>query len=284
MAGQSPLGRDQLLRVGWRKRSLPIRAHDDFRVTPSEHAYLAEVAWSSAAAESATEILRDSPTKRDYFFAVMLPYYFGLAAYFAVSLGGYLALSISQPRYYMVLFFLVVMPLSLSTLLFTFLRRSRVDELVHRGEALVMASFLGVMQLAETAIGNLNVAARRQLVREIHCASDLFFRAFMGGAGGKRADRKKCRQLAKSGSDALRSYATIAASFGPGGISRIRADFSRALLRVGSKHWVEVGALNPTATPEGRWRSLLSKILSKKAVIGSVVPLLVAVLKLVSPN
>jgi hypothetical protein len=245
---------------------------DDFSITPANRSYLEGVAWSSAAVNTVAELTSQVPSRADYHRAVNLPHVLGVCAYFVLALGGYAICKWLLPGYLALLaIVLLVLPLSISALLISLIRQSRVDALTRRDEALVINRLLRVLELAELIKNDSTAETRRQLVREIHTSADLFYRRLGFVSWGVReSDRKLRKSLARAGTAALRSYAPIATAGGPEDIPRISVDFARAILRVGSGNWAEVKDLNPAASNKLTFTRFLPILRHTREVLASI--------------
>lgn len=277
--------RRQLLGLGWWKSAVPVRALDDFSLTPANRSFLEGVACSAVAVDTVSDFVDGVPSAADFRFAVRGPYILGVCAYFGLSIGGYLALSALVPTHLAFLgFVFLALPLAVGILLISIIRENRVNMLTHRNEALVINRLLRVLEVSELTKNDPNSESLRQLMREIHRSADLFYRAFGWGWGGRRGDRKLRNSTARACTAALRSYAPTALKGGRADLQGISEDFARAILRVGSQNWAEVADLNPAVSTKRRFISFLPSLHLSQGLVAAVIPLIVAVLGVLAPG
>jgi membrane protein implicated in regulation of membrane protease activity len=176
----------------------------------------------------------------------------GVLLYFVVAIAGTGATVLLLPVEWRTAGQVTSILIALSPLVLShFLKWSAVRD---QTDMKVLNRLLRVMETAEAVQNDLTRADWKvSLTRDIERAARFFRRSYARLPGLPRQARKARRRHARQCAAVLRDYADIAMHGDRSDLLRLREDYARAVLRVGSGNWSQVANLNPSVHTQRRF-------------------------------
>lgn len=250
----------QAYRGGLRPSGAVRRRRGDFSVSPELEAYLAQIACSEEVASRVATRMRSMPNPMPYFLIVSgTPQ---IVVYLAIAFIGVGLGLLVDDAFHQLLIQLSFIVLALIVGFILFVPSIRL----YWGWAdqRITLELIKVIEASEALAQDVSKAeVRRHLAHTIAEAGSRFAASYPVPVSkvGRRYRREQ-RQHARAGAAALTSYTTVAMSGDPTNLAALREDFARAVLRVGTGHWIQVADL-ADETGQGQrvgWRLSITNI------------------------
>lgn len=261
----------------WRidRKGHVTRSKVNFDVTPDVHAFLSEVAWESSPANAVSERMNHASQHGGLPVSRWLPLAACALAYFATPI--LLPLFVPDPPT-AIFAMLAGCALAGGLSIWAAVRLMRFHD--RFADQRVMASLMCVLQRAEGLRRDVtSVELRLQLVKEVHRSARMMDREFLV-FGLPRTTRKLRTRHARQCSMVLKGYADSALHGDFEAISKLKADFARAVLRVGSGNWTQIISLDPSVPSQRRLTDVLPT-LNPKLLASAFLPLVGVILQTV---